>query len=99
MASASRARSFSLPSHAPLLDEHDRMFFQPSHPAGTDAERATFQERPEGFSASLFEKVQRESHAVHLDQRAGSIATNHRSDERVPGRSSQTAQTAQGHEG
>src|SRR5229473_7533233 len=36
------------------------MLFQYSHPAGIDAKRATLQERPQGFSASLSEEIQRE---------------------------------------
>jgi transposase len=44
MASAPPPRALSLHGHARLLDEHDRMLFQYSHPAGADAERAAFKE-------------------------------------------------------
>src|SRR5882757_4509245 len=84
------ASAFPLHSHARLLDEHDRVLFQHSHPAGADSERATLKERPEGFSESILEEIQRGSHSVYLDQRARALPTHHRGDEGVPSCSSQT---------
>src|SRR5262249_24884200 len=96
MASAPPPRAFSLHGHTCLLDEHDRMFFQHSHSTDVDAERTSHEEGPQGVPASLYEKIQRKSEALHLDQRAGSTATNHRSDERIPGDPPQAAETAKG---
>src|ERR1700736_5825329 len=96
MASAPPPRALSLHGHARLLDEHDRMLFQYSHPAGADTERPAFEEGSQGVSASLPEQVQRESQAVHLDQRARQIAANHRSDPTVSGHPSQTAEAGKG---
>src|SRR5947207_15573439 len=89
MAAASSASAFSLHPDTRLLDEHDRMLFQYSHPAGADAERTPFEKGSEGFSAPIPEAVQRESHALHLDQRARAPTAHHRSD---PGISSSTPQ-------
>ena len=50
------------------MDEYDRMLFQYSDQAGLDAERTTFQERLEGFAASILEEVQSKSDFLHLDQ-------------------------------
>src|SRR5882724_309588 len=58
----------------PFLQETlSQMLFQHSHPAGSDAECATPKEGPEGFSDSIPEEIQRESHSVYLDQRARTL--------------------------
>src|SRR5664280_452003 len=95
MAPAPSASAFPLPPNSCLLDEHDRMLFQHSHPTGTDAERTTLQEGVEGFSAAISKAIQPQSHALHLDQRAGTLPTHHRSNERVPGSSSQATKAAE----
>src|SRR5580693_10816757 len=60
------------------------MLLQHPHQAGVDPERATFQERLEGFSTSIPKQVQPESDAVHLDQGTGTLPAHHRSDQRIP---------------
>src|SRR5664280_33749 len=95
MAPAPSASAFPLHPNSCLLDEHDRMLFQHSHPTGTDAERTTLQEGVEGFSAAISKAIQPQSHALHLDQRAGTLPTHHRSNERVPGSSSQATKAAE----
>src|SRR5580692_13133599 len=60
------------------------MLLQHPHQAGVDPERATFQERLEGFSTSIPKEVQPESDAVHLDQGTGTLPAHHRSDQRIP---------------
>src|SRR5664280_1607299 len=95
MAPAPSASAFPLHPNSCLLDEHDRMLFQHSHPTGTDAERTTLQEGVEGFSAAISKAIQPQSHAIHLDQRAGTLPTHHRSNERVPGSSSQATKAAE----
>jgi transposase len=40
------------------------------------------------FSSSIPEEIQRESHGIHLDQRAGAAATNHRKKQGIPSDSS-----------
>src|ERR1035441_8844165 len=96
MAPAPSASAFPLHPNSCLLDEPDRMLFQHSHPTGTDAERTTLQEGVEGFSAAISKEIQPQSHALHLDQRAGTLPTHHRSNERVPGSSSQATKAAEG---
>src|ERR1035437_6686540 len=95
MAPAPSASAFPLHPNSCLLDEHDRMLFQHSHPTGTDAERTTLQEGVEGFSAAISKAIQPQSHALHLDQRAGTLPTHHRSNERVPGSSSQATKASE----
>src|ERR1035441_5770608 len=95
MAPAPSASAFPLHPNSCLLDEHDRMLFQHSHPTGTDAERTTLQEGVEGFSAAISKAIQPQSHALHLDQRAGTLPTHHRSNARVPGSSSQATKAAE----
>src|ERR1035441_8243669 len=95
MAPAPSASAFPLHPNSCLLDEHDRMLFQHSHPTGTDAERTTLQEGVEGFSAAISKAIQPQSHALHLDQSAGTLPTHHRSNERVPGSSSQATKAAE----
>src|SRR5664280_2808982 len=95
MAPAPSASAFPLHPNSCLLDEPDRMLFQHSHPTGTDAERTTLQEGVEGFSAAISKAIQPQSHALHLDQRAGTLPTHHRSNERVPGSSSQATKAAE----
>src|ERR1035437_624832 len=95
MAPAPSASAFPLHPNSCLLDEHDRMLFQHSHPTGTDAERTTLQEGVEGFSAAISKAIQPQSHALHLDQRAGTLPTHHRSNERVPGSSSQATKAGE----
>src|ERR1035438_9614744 len=95
MAPAPSASAFPLHPNSCLLDEHDRMLFQHSHPTGTDAERTTLQEGVEGFSAAISKAIQPQSHALHLDQRAGTLPTHHRSNERVPGSSFQATKAAE----
>src|SRR5664280_891465 len=95
MAPAPSASAFPLHPNSCLLDEPDRMLFQHSHPTGTDAERTTLQEGVEGFSAAISKAIQPQSHALHLDQRAGTLPTHHRSNARVPGSSSQATKAAE----
>src|SRR5664280_2919258 len=95
MAPAPSASAFPLPPNSCLLDEPDRMLFQHSHPTGTDAERTTLQEGVEGFSAAISKAIQPQSHALHLDQRAETLPTHHRSNARVPGSSSQATKAAE----
>src|ERR1700730_3304745 len=71
------------------------MLFQHSHQAGTDAERATFQERLEGLSASILKEVQPESNTVHLDQGAGTLPAHHPSNQGVPSGPSKEAQATE----
>src|SRR5664280_1318117 len=95
MAPAPSASAFPLHPNSCLLDEPDRILFQHSHPTGTDAERTTLQEGVEGFSAAISKEIQPQSHALHLDQRAGILPTHHRSNARVPGSSSQATKAAE----
>src|SRR5664280_41887 len=95
MAPAPSASAFPLHPNSCRLDEHDRMLFQHSHPTGTDAEHTTLQEGVEGFSAAISKAIQPQSHALHLDQRAGTLPTHHRSNERVPGSSSLATKAAE----
>src|ERR1035437_1091564 len=95
MAPAPSASAFPLHPNSCLLDEHDRMLFQHSHPTGTSAKRTTVQEGVKGFSAAISKAIQPQSHALHLDQRAGILPTHHRSNERVPGSSSQATKAAE----
>src|ERR1039457_7122058 len=95
MAPAPSASAFPLHPNSCLLDEPDRMLFQHSYPTGTDAERTTLQEGVEGFSAAISKAIQPQSHALHLDQRAGTLPTHQRSNERVPGSSSQATKAAE----
>src|SRR5205809_4347888 len=53
MAAASSACAFSSHPNPCLLDEHDRMLFQHSHPPSPDPECATLEEGFEGFSGTL----------------------------------------------
>src|SRR4029434_6347320 len=94
MASAPPAGALSLHTHTCLMDEHDRMLFQHSDPTVIDTERTAFKTGSEGLSASLPETIWRKSNALHLDKRAGTPAKNHRGNQRISGRSSQTAKAA-----
>src|ERR1700694_30297 len=95
MAPASSPCAFPLHCDARLLDEHDRVLPQHSHTAGTYPKRPTFQERPEGFSGSISEEIQRESDAVHLDQGAGTLPAHHRSHKGVPSSPPEAAKTTE----
>src|SRR5437764_407043 len=95
MAPAPSTSAFSLHSHPCLLDEHDRMLFQHSHPSGTDAECATLQEGFEEFSGALSKEIQPKSHPLHMDQRASTLPTHHRSHESIPGSPSQATKATE----
>src|ERR1017187_10417234 len=77
--------------NARFLDEHDRVLFQYSYQAGADPQRPALEERLKGPSAPLLEQIQPESDAVHLDQRAGTLPADHRSNQAVPSGTPQKA--------
>src|SRR5579872_4517497 len=99
MAIEASAGAFSLHADACLLDEYDRVLLQHPDQAGTDAQCAAFQERFEGFLASVLEEVQSKSYPLHLDQRAGTLPPHHRSHQAVPSRPPEETEAAEGAEG
>src|SRR5712692_5150903 len=58
-------------------------------------QRPAFKERLKGVSAAILEEVQPASHAVHLDQRAGTLPAHHRSDQGVPSHPSQETEATE----
>ena len=64
------------PTHASWMNMIE-CFFSILTRQGLTQRRAPFEKGFEELSAPIPQEIQRESHAVHLDQRAGAPATNH----------------------